>query len=322
MKILVIATGGTIGSAAADNGVITLSDNSILSDIKNNPDKYGCENIKLAWVSPYTILSERLSGAYINALVECVLENIGYYDGIIITHGTDTLQYSAAAVSYAVGSRSSPVVFAASDFPVGDPRANGGVNFTFAAKFIEGGYGRGDFVSNKNENGKMCVHRASRLMEHAPFSNDLNSYPECYGVFERGKFIYNPAYVAVNDEDVPFYSLKLSPVSPILRLKALPGMLLPRLDMSVRAVMIETYHSGTLPADTDEFRDFCRTAQDYSIPVYTLGVNCRYETAGIFDEFELKRLPRVSPPAMYIKLWALGARAEKTLWKSIGEDIT
>ena len=86
MNIAVVFTGGTIGSKA-DGGVIApgMPNRKLLSVCP----KY----VKADIYEPYTSLSEYLTGEHINKLVLQIKELLKKnYDGIIITHGTDTMR--------------------------------------------------------------------------------------------------------------------------------------------------------------------------------------------------------------------------------------
>ena len=88
---------------------------------------------------PYRILSENMNAGYVNRLADCVRKVMARNDseGIIITHGTDTLQYTAALLSYVFGTDCVPVLLVSSDFPLEDERANGMANFMRAVEFIK-----------------------------------------------------------------------------------------------------------------------------------------------------------------------------------------
>ena len=114
MKILVIFTGGTIGSKLTDG---------FISPDRGAPyallEKFKYPGIGFDTVSPYTILSENLSVKELNILLDTVRKSLHMgYDGIIITHGTDTLQYSAAAVLECVKNTAVPIVFVSSNYPL------------------------------------------------------------------------------------------------------------------------------------------------------------------------------------------------------------
>ena len=95
MKILVVFTGGTIGSCYND-GVISPDSSTRYKLIEMYKQNGGYAEFDA--ISPYTVLSENLNGEYFNLLYNSVKENINNYDGIIVTHGTDTcLLYTSDA---------------------------------------------------------------------------------------------------------------------------------------------------------------------------------------------------------------------------------
>ena len=98
MKILVIFTGGTIGCVR--KGEVLSPDNEqkyMLTQMYL--DKYG--NVDFDTAEPYTVLSENLEGGHMNLLADCLQSyDLNSYDGIVVTHGTDTLQYTSAFLAY------------------------------------------------------------------------------------------------------------------------------------------------------------------------------------------------------------------------------
>ena len=136
MKVLVIFTGGTIGSQLS-NGWISPDGHTKRELIRRYEEEYG-NSVQFVTKAPYSILSENLSSKKINILVKTVLESLdGGYDGIIVTHGTDTLQYSAAALSLALGNECIPVLLVSGNYPLDDSRSNGHINFAAAVEFIK-----------------------------------------------------------------------------------------------------------------------------------------------------------------------------------------
>ena len=115
MKILVVFTGGTIGSCYND-GVISPDSSTRYKLIEMYKQNGGYAEFDA--ISPYTVLSENLNGEYFNLLYNSVKENINNYDGIIVTHGTDTLQYTSAVLSYMFGLCNTPIVLVSANYPL------------------------------------------------------------------------------------------------------------------------------------------------------------------------------------------------------------
>ena len=283
MKIAVIFTGGTIGSKIAEDGYISV-DTKIYKLIEMYWEKV---DVRMDFITrePYSILSENLNFEHIDMLVECVRELLeeGEVEGILITHGTDTLQYSAAILSHFFGKARVPIILVSSAYVLEDPRSNGFDNFVKAVDYItnvspyydfESEYDSRVMVSYKNSDGKHRFIGGNRLDNPRPFTGDL------YEVTSPIKPV--KVYDSIR---------KLAPVSgSVLRIQACPGMLYPDLDSSsydqVKTVMLETYHSGTLCID-NALRNFIDKAEKRNISVHLTGLasgTAEYETVKAYDE--------------------------------------
>ena len=196
MKILFVFTGGTIGSTES-GGVISVDKNKATGIVKYYRDAYGID-FDYDVVGPYNELSENNTGVNLRKLCTCVSRSIDKgYDGIIVTHGTDTLQYSAAALGYTLGLSETPVCIVSANRPIENEKTNALDNLRGAIKFIESGEGRGAFVVYRNDNSDTVrMHRATRLVGVKAFSDDVSSIRgEVYGHFDKDfKFIKNPKY--------------------------------------------------------------------------------------------------------------------------------
>lgn len=326
MKILVVFTGGTIGSTV-NGGYIAPDESKSYTLIEMYRESQGRE-ADFDFAEPYTLLSENLTGEHINLLGHCVLSNITKnYDGIIVTHGTDTLPYTAASLSYLVGIKSIPVVLVSSNYVLDDSRSNGLANFSGAVDFIAQNAGKGAFVSYKNSDGVLYVHRASRLLQHLPYSDDVYSVGgQYYGVLDGGRFEKNESYQTIEDAGMELKTLPDSWDSKILRVWSYPGMKYPDVDSNVKAVLHDTYHSGTICSALPQLKDFMEKTKEKNVPVFLSGAETGmdYESTRVFEKLGILHLPKASPVAMYMKLWMSACdteRIEDIVYKSIGEDI-
>lgn len=344
MKILVIFTGGTIGSV--------VSENSISPDF-GQPfkliEEYYKQKISEKYREifdtcvPYTLLSEDLTGEYLAKLGSCIKENLNKdYDGIIVAHGTDTLQYSAAMTGYLTGCASIPVVFVSSNYVLEDKRANGLDNFTCAVEFIAGRKGKGTFVAYRNMDGVVYIHRAARVLPHLPYSDEVYSIVnQHYGKFEKymhgekvqelileeadeWRYEANAEYHVKEDCSV-FEQLPKTWNSGILRIYPYPGMEYPDISENVRAVLLDTYHSGTLCSVTPHMSAFFEKAENRNIPVFITGANTEtdYASFQIFEQKNVQVLRNLSPIAAYMKLWLAlesGEEVSAVMKKSLAED--
>jgi len=306
MKILVIMTGGTIGSMLTGDWIAP-NERCTYALLEHYNKKHPDSDVEFETVVPFTTLSEQLSNDHINRLIACVREHKDNgYGGIIITHGTDTLQYTASALGYVFGVNSLPIVLVSSNYPLEDRRANGHHNFRAAVAFIRSQSGKGTFVSYKNLDTVTRIHRASRLLSHPETGDEVLSLGRSpYAVCEDDVIIKNTAYRRGGSQLTTFEDVAFTEDAGVLTILMRPGEVYPYNLDGVKAVLIRPYHSGTLHTDSASFRSFCRRAEEKNIPLIVVDVikGKNYESAKAYDELGLTVLPLSAFVPMYMKLW-------------------
>ena len=104
--ILFIATGGTIASLDTGAGLTPqLKSEDLMSLVPELKDLCACDAVQLMNLDSTNISSEQWL-----EMARCVRRNYDRYDGFVITHGTDTMAYTAAALSYLIQNIPKPVV--------------------------------------------------------------------------------------------------------------------------------------------------------------------------------------------------------------------
>ncbi len=122
--ILLIATGGTIASAEDGNGLSPALTGEELA--RSVPEIEGlCE---LDIVQPMNIDSTNMRPADWLRIAEVICENYDAHDGFVILHGTDTMSYTAAALSYLIQDSPKPIVLTGSQQPMGNPFTDAKIN--------------------------------------------------------------------------------------------------------------------------------------------------------------------------------------------------
>lgn len=298
VKIAVILTGGTIGSRA-QSGFLSPSHGCGYLLLQNYKSEHG-DSVEFSVSEPYTSLSETLNAEKLNLLIDEVnLKAEQDFDGIIVTHGTDTLQYSAAALSLTV-EPTIPICVVSSNYSLEDLRANGNDNFHAAVELIKSGE-KGVFVPYRNRDGRLFYHKADMLLRHPEMSDELFSVNGPYGelcdgkveffeknstctLSKRAHFIKSPAILSITatPEDCFNYSLD-----------------------GIKAVLIKPYHSGTLDVESQCFKAFCFDAASRQIPIFVADIleGDQYATSKQFSELGLIPLTNVPSILAYMKLW-------------------
>ena len=295
MKLLVIATGGTIGSAF-DGGSI---------DVKggcNVAVRYVQEHsgIDLRVIEPLNILSERLTADDLNTLAAAIYNSdIEKYDGVILTVGSDNLSYIASFVGLLFGKLGVPVCIVASDKVLSDPKANGYDNFCCAAGLIWKGLS-GAWVPYRNSDGVIYVHSATDIRQ-ADLSDDFYSFHGAYAVWDgelrpRREPVIQTMPDVFDKEHLPVISDNVMMIHPY-----------PMQDYSsiqvegAKAVLHTLYHSSTL--DSGGACELLRRCGD--VPVFLASFRSGrslYRTAVEAIEAGAIPLYDISPESAYMKL--------------------
>lgn len=127
-RILWIQTGGTFSCAGTESGLAPCSSKEqavkILSLMPQIIEKYEVTPLALM-----NIDSSDITTADHKRIGDTIDENVGKYDGIVITHGTDTMAYTAAALSVMTENPPVPVVLTGSQRPFFDSGSDAPANF-------------------------------------------------------------------------------------------------------------------------------------------------------------------------------------------------
>lgn len=127
-KIALLATGGTIASVNSGNGLTPgINAQEIL---KYLPSIQG--EAEIVYRDVFSLDSSNIQPEEWRILARAVYEALMQADAVVITHGTDTMAYSAAALSFMLQGVDKPVVFTGSQLPLQHPFSDGPMNLNEA----------------------------------------------------------------------------------------------------------------------------------------------------------------------------------------------
>lgn len=244
-KILVVFTGGTIGSTT-HAGIIDTTTEAGFALIKRFEQLPSAESIQFDCIQPYQLLSENLHPTAWTQLIQAIEQHsLADYDGIIVTHGTDTLAFTAAALSLYFHTLQKPLLLVSSNYPLDHPDANGLTHFCCAVAFICQQIQHGVFVPYTNPQQITQIHLGTRLASSLQLSGDFISVQsKSYLEFQHGAFHYVDKPMLPSEQ--PDLNLKPDFSSRILLVKPYPGLDYNQFDLThVDAVLHDLYHSGT-----------------------------------------------------------------------------
>ena len=277
MNILLILTGGTIGTCVSEDEKRRIAPENGAADPllfqivrKVRPDLHFTVNVKV----PYQVLSEHMTLDHLNRLGDCLLESdITDYDGVMITHGSDTLAYTAAFLGELLQGCPVPVFLLASQRPPEDPESNALANTLTALETIRSGwYMRREpeeasrssvYVPYRNSDGVMYLHRASELRQCSPGTDDFISegmqpVPQVFG--EDSEYAENVVTVETVNEGAGSWKVPSVHLTPdVLLIHPYVGIRYDCISLfGIRAVMHTLYHSSTAPKELSGFLDRCK----------------------------------------------------------------
>ena len=300
MNILVITTGGTIGSVY-DGAAIDVAARQSAAVV----DRYRARHSDVCFTvsSPLNILSESVTADDLNTLSRVMLTtDTRPYDGVIVTCGSDNLGYLAALLALLTCRAEKPVAVVAADRVLSDPLSNGYENFCCAVELIRRGE-RGAFVPYRSAGGRMLIHAAADLRQ-ADLSPDFESFHRPYAVMENDIIILQQNYIqqtipAVFDRDhLPVITDNVAMIHPY-----------PLLDYSAlrlegkQAVLHTLYHSATL--DSSRAAPALRALLEAGVPVYLASLRSGkplYKTAADMIAAGAIPLYEIAPECAYMKL--------------------
>lgn len=278
MRILVVLTGGTVGSRQK-NGVINVGSCALTEHYTR---RFGGDT-EFETVSPITILSENSNDAFYGTLITYLLRaDLTNFDGVIVTHGTDTLSYTAPLAAMALRHIRIPLVFVSANYILENPKSNGYANFAGAVAYLKNG-GRGIVAAYQNSGAQTALHLATRLTEADSFTDGFTSAGSRVLAYTDGsavEFISDP-YLPPQEQlakPLPalFYGTAAYP-NKIFKITPYPSMDYNGFEVQktgAAAVLHTLYHSGTAEAaeNGDGLPRFIKRCKEQNIDVFVSAV--------------------------------------------------
>ncbi len=236
-NILMIGTGGTIASEMTPSGLTPeLNSTQLLSFVPRIGEMCHVDCVQL-----YSLDSTNIRPAHWLGVAKAVRENYARYDGFVISHGTDTMAYTAAALSYLIQGSPKPIVLTGAQKPIWFDGTDSKRNLTDAFLYACRGCGGVQIVFN----GKVILGTRARKTCSKSFQafSSVN-YPDLAVVQDEHLLQYmrcacypSPVFYDALDDKVGL--LKLIPGPPAAVLE----FMLDRFD----GLVIESFGVGGLP---------------------------------------------------------------------------
>ena len=162
--VLVIYTGGTIGMVNDPlTGSLTAFD---LGDVYKHIPELARLNVQLTTHAfPHPIDSSEMNPLWWKEMAELVYNKYTEFDGFVILHGSDTMAFSASALSFMLQGLTKPVIFTGSQLPIGTIRTDGKENLVTAI----------EIAAAKSENGTPRIREVAIYFEYSLYRGNRTS---------------------------------------------------------------------------------------------------------------------------------------------------
>ncbi|NLH01327.1 MAG: asparaginase, partial [Clostridiales bacterium] len=132
-KVLILATGGTISSHAGADGMVP---QTAPAELMGALEKFG-RYYDITYRAILNLDSSNIQPEEWQIIARSVYEALPDYDGIVITHGTDTMAYTASMLTFMLQNLDKPVVFTGSQIPIESPLSDAQSNLATALAAID-----------------------------------------------------------------------------------------------------------------------------------------------------------------------------------------
>ena len=236
-RILLIATGGTIASKESGHGLApAISSTELLGCVPQAADLCQVETLQLM-----NLDSTNVGPEHWLKISRCIQDHYDQYDGFVITHGTDTMAYTAAALSYLIQRSPKPIVLTGAQRSIDEDTTDAKVNLLDALRYACAGDSGVCIVFGSHVIAGTRA-RKSRTKSYNAFTS-LN-FPDLASVHESRVVRYIPW----EDQGEPVFYRKLN--TRVFLLKLTPGMDPAAFAMAGQlcdGLIIESYGMGGIP---------------------------------------------------------------------------
>ncbi|RJE75391.1 L-asparaginase 1 [Reichenbachiella sp. MSK19-1] len=290
---MLIYTGGTFGMVYDEDGSLAPFNFSLV--IEKIPELQSLD-LKLTVISfPEPVDSSNVNTEHWHAMAEIIKSYYNQFDGFVILHGTDTMAYTASALSFMFRGLNKPVILTGAQIPIGATRSDARENLITAL----------EIASKKNE-GRPMVNEVAlyfnyyllkgnrsqkiRSSNFAAFESENYPYLAESGV----EIVFNESFLKPHETQQRLeYYPKLDP--NVVVLKIFPGITQEVVKSilnikGLRGVVIESYGSGNMMT-WEWMSNLLRDAVARGIFLYNVSqcmggsvVQGRYETSKMLDD--------------------------------------
>ena len=266
-KVLLIATGGTIASKRSDNGLKPqITPEELISYIPKVQDICDVEAIQLL-----NLDSSNMEPQHWKMMVHAIKEHYEQFDGFVIAHGTDTMAYTAAALSYMIQNTRKPIVITGAQKPIDleitDAKSNLIDSFLYASDAKSQG------VQIVFDGKVIAGTRAKKVRSKSYNAFSSIDYPCLAMIQDMNIMRYIP--MLPYEEEVQFYE---NLDENVFLMKLIPGIrpkVLKSIFENYHCIIVESFGVGGIPKSIAE--EFYRLCQEYPKKLVVMATQVAHE---------------------------------------------
>lgn len=253
-KILLLYTGGTIGMVK-DYQTGALKPFNFDDLLQNIPELNILENEIETLSFEYPIDSSDMNPEEWRKIASIIYDRYEDYDGFVVLHGSDTMSYTASALSFMFENLSKPVIFTGSQLPIGDLRTDAKENLITSIQ-----------IASLQKNGKPVIAEVGLYFEYKLYranrTTKINAeHFQAFASLNYAPLAESGVHLSVNTKILWKQSreqqLKLHPHfdTNVVILKMFPGITKEVVThilslQGLKGVVLETYGSGNAPTQS------------------------------------------------------------------------
>ncbi len=260
-KICILYTGGTIGMVPTENGYAPKKGyfRDAIAAIRDLGEP-GMPDWEMIEFDPL-LDSSNIAVKQWNLIGQAIRDNYHKYDGFVVLHGTDTMAYTASALSFMLEGLDKPVILTGSQIPLCQLRSDAADNLSTSV-----------FIAGQGQVREVCLYFGGRLLRGnrsvKASADGLIAFtsPNYQPLAEAGIDIkYNYDVIKRPAENTDFHLSQFKQVS-IGVLKVFPGIQFRLFESimteSLKGIVLETFGAGNIPSYDDALLPIIRKAFD------------------------------------------------------------
>jgi len=335
-KVMLIYTGGTFGMTHDAHGVLVPFDFALILEHLPTLRNLSLELTVISFNNP--IDSSNISPEHWQTIAQIIFENYKANDGFVVLHGTDTMAFTASALSFMLSGLSKPVILTGAQLPISEPRSDARENLITS---LEIAASKKDGLAVVPE---VCIYFGDELirgnrskktesMHFDAFQSE--NYPPLAKAGVKIEYNESAIHQSLSNEtlqlldklDTSISILKLFPGITEATVRAVINI------TGLKAIVLETYGSGNAPT-TKWFIDLLKEAISKGMIVLNISqcpggmvVQGKYETSKVLQEIGVLSGGDMTTEAALTKLMVLlgefgSIDAKLKIVRSIAGELT